>query len=172
MDKYTKQLLTENLLLKKILNVTIIEPHKDLLAKMYTGEAKYDKELNSLLQEGQKSLMDNQSVFDTLISNILGTDNIRGLQVLTTAYHGINEEKDKTINNEENIQKFLTFFKEIILNYIVLVMTNPDLFPTMLPQSPDDDEGIDLSVWRFWEILENGFSSELLNLINGKHKLI
>ena len=110
--------------------------------------------------------MQNQSVFDTLISNLLGEDNCNGLVMLLKAYGSINEETDKTINSKEQMQKFLTFFKEIVVNYFVLVLMNPDLFPDMVPQS--DEEGLDLSAWRFVQILERGFPSDFLSQINQK----
>lgn len=147
--KYSELIYQENLLLKRILNITLIPPQDDKLVKMYTGTPVYSREINELLYNGLQSLMENQSVFDTLISNLLGEDNIDGLSMLTKAYHSITDEKNKSINSNEKLQQFLSFFKEIIINYFVLVLTNPDVFPTMLPQPPNEEEGIDLSSWRF-----------------------
>jgi len=49
--KYSDQIYSENLLLKRILNVTIIAPEDDLLAKMYSGVAVYTSEVNNLLDK-------------------------------------------------------------------------------------------------------------------------
>lgn len=49
--KYTDQIFQENLQLKRILNVTIIPPEEDLLAKLYTGQPLYMSELNVLLDK-------------------------------------------------------------------------------------------------------------------------
>lgn len=166
--KYTDQIFQENLQLKKVLNVTIIPESEDLLGKLYSGDPVYMSDLNSLLNNSQNTLMENQSVFDTLISNMLGEENIHGLQFLQRALVSIDEERNKTINNKDSMQKFFVFFKEIVVNYFVLVLMNPDLFPSMQPQSPDDDDGLDLSAWRFAQMLENGFSSEYLGQINNK----
>jgi len=112
--------------------------------------------------------MENQSVFDTLISNLLGEENCNGLQLLQRALANINEEKTKTINGNESMQKFLLFFKEIVINYFVLVLMNPDLFPSMIPQPPEDEEGLDVSAWRLSNMLEMGFQKEFLTEINKK----
>jgi hypothetical protein len=112
--------------------------------------------------------MKNQSVFDTLISNLLGEDNCNGLNLLLRAYGGINDEYNKNINSGESMQKFLNFFKEIVINYFVLVLMNPDLFPSMQPTSPDNDEGLELSAWRFVQMLHRGFPNELISQINNK----
>ena len=168
MGKYSDQIYQENLQLKRILNVTIIPPEEDLLLKLYSGQPVYNSEVNKLLEKSSKTLMESQSVFDTLISNLLGEDGCNGLLMLQKAYASINEEKDKSINNSDQMQKFLTFFKEIVVNYFVLVLMNPDLFPTMVPQPPDDEEGLDLSAWRFSQILERGFPGEMLAQINDK----
>lgn len=165
--KYSDQIYSENLLLKRILNVTIISPEDDLLAKMYNGPMTYSEEVNQLLDGKSQSLMENKSVFDTLISNLLGEDNCNGLNLLMKAYGSINEEKDKSINAKEPMQKFLTFFKEIIVNYFVLILMNPELFSNMLPQS-DDDEGLDLSAVRLSQILEVWMPPELLKQVNDK----
>lgn len=166
--KYSDQIYQENLQLKRILNVTIIPQEDDLLVKMYTGNVVYNEGVNALLSKESKSLMDNQSVFDTLISDLIGEDKINGLLVLTRAYVSINEEKDKSINKNEQMQKFFKFFQEIVVNYLHLVLTNPDLFPNMVPESPEEEEGLDLSAWRFSMMLEQGFPNELLAQINDK----
>ena len=49
--KYTDQIFQENLLLKRILNITIIPTEDDLLAKLYSGQAVYMSELNVLLDK-------------------------------------------------------------------------------------------------------------------------
>ena len=135
---------------------------------MHTGPTTYYGDINDLLDNKQKTLMENRSVFDTLISNLLGNEDWNGLSLLLKAYGGICEEKDKSINQNEQMQKFLTFFKEIVINYFVLVLMNPDLFPSMLPQGQDDEEGVDLSAYRFFHLLERGVPNEFLNEINNK----
>lgn len=166
-SKYSNQLFQENLQLKKILNVTVIPPEEDLLFKMYGGQPTYLKDLNGQL-ENINSLMENESVFDSLISNLLGEDDCNGLTVLQRAYVNIHEEKGKGINSNMEMQKFFEFMTEIVINYFVLVLMNPDFFPNMMPQSPDGDEGLNLSAWRLVEALERGFPNDLLAKINDK----
>lgn len=134
---------------------------------MYSGQAVYDESINALLARQQKTLMENRSVFDTLLSNMLGSNDWIGLQALLNALGSIAEEKDKSINQNEQMQKFLTFFKEIVINYFLLVLMNPDMFPYLIPTG-DEEEGYDLSAVRFMQLLERGFPNTFLNEINDK----
>ena len=97
--------------------------------------------------------MENRSVFDTLISSLIGDKEVHGLRILIQAFNRIQDEKDKAINKNEETQQFLDFFVEILINYAKLVLQNPDVFPEMLPMT-DEYEGPALSAFRIVHIIE------------------
>ena len=65
----------------------------------------------------------------------------------------MNEEKGKALNKGKQSQDFLVFLADVIINYAVLCLQNPDVFPLMLPQS-DDLEGPALSALRIMALIQ------------------
>ena len=64
---------------------------------------------------------------------------MNGLQYLLTAYNNAKEEKGKPLNSNPSSQEFIQVITEVIMNYTVLVVQIPDMFPLMLPKLDGDD---------------------------------
>jgi DNA-binding ferritin-like protein (Dps family) len=162
--KYSDQIYLENLLLKRILNITIIPLEDDLPPKLLNGPIIFLREISKDLTENLASISSIPNVLDNIVMRLLGRSNWRGLNLLKKAYRKLNKEIDWSINANDTTKKFLTIIKSTVLNYFVSVLMNPGEFPNMLPLS--DDEGLSLSAFRLSSILEERFPIELLKQAN------
>ena len=172
--KFEQKIYQENLILKKVIGVTVIHPMDKndpltglALTKSTSREPVYLESANRELRNnpGIKSMLEKKTLFDTIFSDMLAQPGTAGYAYLLECYTCYLEEKDKAVNKEPQIQELIGFLKEMTMNYASLLATNPDIYPVTMPQNPNL-EGIQLSAFRLTHLLEthgyvNAFMAEL-----------
>ena len=92
--------------------------------------------------------------------------NINGFCYLFECFSTYENEKDKVINKDNVTQELLEFLKDMIVNYTVLLATQADIFPSVVP-CPEGVEGYHLTAIRLLDLFESrGFAPNFISLIN------
>ena len=178
--KFQQKIYQENLILKKILMVTVIDPFdpndplNNLLTKQASRPIVYLQSANKELQSnpGIKSMLERKTLFDTIFSDMLAQPNTQGYAYLLECFTNYLDEKDKAVNKEPQIQEMMNFLKEMTLNYASLLALNPDIYPMTLPQH-ENYEGIELTAFRLCHLLEsNGYVTAFMGELNQQIKLM
>ena len=74
------------------------------------------------------------------------------------------------MNQSKETVEFLTFLKGLHINYTILLLQNPDVFPELLP-AHDEFEGPALSAFRIVQLVEeSGCPTDFLKEINEQLK--
>ncbi len=106
--KFQQKIYQENLILKKILMVTVIDPAdpndplNNLLTKQASRPVIYLQSANRELESnpGIKSMLERKTLFDTIFSDMLAQPNTQGYAYLLECYTNYLDEKDKAVNKE------------------------------------------------------------------------
>ena len=70
------------------------------------------------------------------------------------------------MNKEAQIQELLEFIREMIMNYASLLALNPDVFPTVLPEFPNE-EGLSITAHRLVDTFQSfGYPSSFMQEFN------
>jgi len=107
--KFQQKIYQENLILKKILLVTVIDPndaadplHNLTLTKSGSNATVYLESANRELRNnpGIKTMLERRTLFDTIFSDMLAQPNTQGYVYLLECFINCNEEIDKAFNKE------------------------------------------------------------------------
>jgi len=108
--KFEQKIYQENLILKKVIGVTVITPgdKNDPLTSLLTLSRSASKEpiyLESANRELRnnphiKSMLEKKTLFDTIFSDMLAQPGTAGYEYLLECFANYLEEKDKAVNKD------------------------------------------------------------------------